>query len=190
MLLMSWRSSVAAGLLIAFLFVLLTLWTWMGQHARFVVDERGLTVSLGGFLPRKPWPLADFRTVQYQRTSGASTVGVTLGGYGWRRGRASASTPAELSPVGSRKIYTTGQAQQPYRLMVTRAGTMVEIVGRSGTNYVISPEDTEARPPPRSTRRSAPDGDTIRSRRDANRPVGETARLSGSSTDRGAPPRC
>jgi len=142
-LLMPSRSSVAAGLLIAFLFALLTLWTWMGQHARFVVDERGLTVSLGGFLPRKPWPLADFRTVQY-RTLGASTVGVTLGGYGWRRGRASASTPAELSPVGSRKIYTTGQAQQPYRLMVTRAGTMVEIVGRSGTNYVISPEDTEA----------------------------------------------
>lgn len=141
-LLMASRSSVAAGVAVAGLFALLTLWTWMGQHSRFVVDERGVTVSLGGFLPRRSWALEDFRTVQH-RTLPPSSVGVTLGGYGWRRGTASSSTPAELAPVGDRKIFTTGEARQPYRMMVTRSGTMVEIIGRSGTNYILSPEDVE-----------------------------------------------
>ncbi|MDN5687684.1 MAG: hypothetical protein L0G94_13580 [Brachybacterium sp.] len=141
-LLMANRSSVLAAAVIAGLFALLTLWTWMGQHSRFLVDERGVTVSLGGFLPRPSWPVEDFRTVQY-RTLAANTVGVTLGGYGWRRGKATSSTRAELTPVGDRKIFTTGQTQQPHRMMVTRAGTMVEIIGRSGTNYLLSPEDVE-----------------------------------------------
>ncbi|WP_193104332.1 hypothetical protein [Brachybacterium sp. FME24] len=142
-LLLAQRNSLLAGITVAGLFALLTLWTWMGQHSRFLVDERGLTVSLGGFLPRRSWPLEDFRTVQF-RTLPQSSVGVTLGGYGWRRGKATSSTPAELTPVGDRKIFTTGDTQQPYRMMVTRAGTMVEIIGRSGTNYLISPDDPEA----------------------------------------------
>ncbi|MFC5316814.1 MULTISPECIES: hypothetical protein [Brachybacterium] len=141
-LLMASRSSVAAGLLVAMVFALLTLWTWMGQHTRFVVDERGVTVSLGGFLPRRPWPLEDFRTVQY-RTVPASSAGVTLGGYGWRRGTATSSTPEEITPLGDRKIFTTGEVRQPYRMMVTRPGTLIEIIGRSGTNYLLSPDDLD-----------------------------------------------
>src|SRR5699024_2496382 len=81
-LLMAQRSSPPAVLLVAALFAGLTLWTWMGQHTRFIVDEHGLTVSLGGFLPRRPWPLEDFRTVQLRELP-QSRLGVTLGGYGW-----------------------------------------------------------------------------------------------------------
>src|SRR5699024_12674539 len=71
-------------------------------------------------------------------------VGGTVGGYGYRRGRAISSTPEQLRPVGDRKTYTTGRTQERYRLMVTRPGTMVEIIGRSGeTHYLISPVDAE-----------------------------------------------
>lgn len=126
------------------LFGLLALWTWMGQWTRFIVDDRGLTVSLGGFLPRRTWPLEDFRTVHLREVP-ASGIGVTVGGYGFRRGRVISSTPEQLGPVGDRKIYTTGQTQERYRLMVTRPGTMVEIIGRSGQfQYLISPVDPEA----------------------------------------------
>lgn len=142
-LLMASRSSVAAGLLVAMVFALLTLWTWMGQHTRFVVDERGVTVSLGGFLPRRTWPLADFRTVQLREIP-ASRVGVTLGGYGWRRGKAITPKPEELSPVGGRKIFTVAEMQRPYRMLVTRPGTTVEIIGRESTCYILSPVDPGA----------------------------------------------
>ena len=142
-LLMAQRSSPLGVLLVAVLFLGLAVWTWMGQHTRFIVDEHGLTVSLGGFLPRKPWPLEDFRTVQL-RELGPSRVGVTLGGYGWRRGKATTPRPEELTPVGSRKIFTLDQIQQPYRMLATRSGPMVEIIGRGSTNYIISPEDPQA----------------------------------------------
>lgn len=125
------------------IFAGLALWTWMGQRTRFIVDEHGLTVSLGGFWPRPVWPVHDFRTVQL-RSIPAETVGVTVGGYGWRRGKALASKPEELRSVGGRKIFTTGQTHQPYRLLVTRGGTMVEIIGRGDTSYLISPEDPAA----------------------------------------------
>lgn len=142
-LLMAQRSSAPAVLLVAVLFAGLALWTWMGQRTRFIVDEHGVTVSLGGFLPRRPWPLEDFRTVQLRELP-QSRVGVTLGGYGWRRGRASTPRPEELTPVGSRKIFTLDEPQQPYRMLVTRSGTMVEIIGRGSTHYILSPEDPRA----------------------------------------------
>ena len=138
-LLMAQRSSPPAVLL----FAGLSLWTWMGQHTRFIVDEHGLTVSLGGFLPRRPWPLEDFRTVQLRELP-QSRLGVTLGGYGWRRGRASTPRPEELTPVGIRKIFTLDEVQQPYRMLVTRPGTLVEIIGRGSTHYILSPEDPQA----------------------------------------------
>src|SRR5690625_6647140 len=97
----------------------------MGQWTRSVVAVRGRTVSRAGFLPRRSWPLEDFRTVQLREIP-TSGVGVTVGGYGYRRGRAISSTPEQLRPVGDRKIYTTGRTQERYRLMVTRPGTMVE----------------------------------------------------------------
>lgn len=142
-LLMAQRSTLPAVLLVIVLFLGLAGWTWMGQHTRFIVDEHGLTVSLGGFLPRKPWPLADFRTVQLRELP-ASRVGVTLGGYGWRRGRASTPAISELTAVGTRKIFTLNEVQQPYRMLVTRSGTMVEIIGRGTTHYILSPEDPRA----------------------------------------------
>lgn len=141
--LMAQRTSLLGIVLIVALFAALALWTWMGQRTRFIVDEHGLTVSLGGFLPRRPWPLADFRTVQLRELP-RSKVGVTLGGYGWRRGRASTPRPEELTPVGTRKVFTLDDLQRPYRMLVTREGTMVEIVGRGSTQYILSPEDPQA----------------------------------------------
>lgn len=132
-----------AVIAIGVLFTLLALWTWMGQWTRFIVDEHGVTVSLGGFWPRQPWPVEDFRTVQLREIS-QSTVGVTVGGYGWRRGRVISAAPSELRPVGRRKIFTTDVAQQKYRLLVTRPGTMVEIIGRGETCYLLTPEDPQA----------------------------------------------
>ena len=79
--LMLQRGTVAGAVAATLVFVLLALWTWMGQATRFIVDADGITVSLGGFLPRRTWPLADFRTVQLREIP-ASRVGVTLGGYG------------------------------------------------------------------------------------------------------------
>lgn len=142
-LLMGQRSSPLGALLIAVLFLGLSFWTWMGQHTRFIVDERGLTVSLGGFLPRRSWPLEDFRNVQLRELP-ASRVGVLLGGYGWRRGRASTPEMSELTPVGKRKVYTLDTVQARYRMLATRAGTMVEIIGRGSEHYIISPEDPQA----------------------------------------------
>src|SRR5699024_1517004 len=147
-LLMAQRSSPPAVLLVAALLVGLTLWTWMGQHTRFIVDEHGLTVSLGGFLQRRPWRLEDVRTVQLRglrprrpwpletlrpvhlRELPLSRRGVSLGGYVWRHGRASTPRPEELTPVGTRKIFTLDEIQQPYRMLVTCPGTLVEIIGR------------------------------------------------------------
>ncbi|WP_245822668.1 hypothetical protein [Brachybacterium avium] len=158
-LLMAQRSTSLGMLLVAVLFLGLAVWTWMGQRTRFIVDGHGLTVSLGGFLPRKPWPLEDFRTVQLRELP-RSQVGVALGGYGWRRSRASTPQPAELTPVGSRKIFTLDQIQQPYRMLVTRPGTMVEIIGRGSTHYILSPRTRTPRPP-RSTRRSVPGAERV-----------------------------
>ena len=129
----------AAGIV----FAALALWTWMRQWTRFIVDEHGVTVSLGGFWPRPPWPLADFRTVQLREVP-QSTIGVTVGGYGWRRGRVIAARPEELRPVGRGKIFTTTDVQRRARILVTRAGTMVEIVGRGETDYLLSPVDPAA----------------------------------------------
>ena len=137
------RGSAPGAIAVLAAFALLALWTWMGQHTRFIVDQHGVTVSLGGFLPRRPWPLEDFRTVQLREVPG-SRVGVTFGGYGWRRGRASTPRPEELTPVGSRKIFTLDEVQQRYRMLVTRSGTLVEIIGRGSTHYVLSPEDPQA----------------------------------------------
>ena len=46
-LLMAQRSSPLGVLLVAVLFLGLAVWTWMGPRTRFIVDEHGLTVSLG-----------------------------------------------------------------------------------------------------------------------------------------------
>ncbi|QNN83218.1 hypothetical protein H3H54_06245 [Brachybacterium sp. Z12] len=140
---MSQRSGLPGMLVIAVLFLALAAWTWMGQWTRFIVDEHGLTVSLGGFLPRKPWPLEDFRTVQL-RTLPSSRAGVTLGGYGWRRSTVSTPRPEELTPVGKRKIFTLDVARAPYRVLATGPGTMVEIIGRGSRHYLISPVDPRA----------------------------------------------
>ena len=52
-----------------------------------------------------------------------------------------AARPADLRPVGRGKIFTTADVQRRSRILVTRAGTMVEIVGRGKSDYLFSPTD-------------------------------------------------
>jgi len=140
------RGGVPVPLLVAVavLFALLAVWTWSHHATRVLVDGRGVTVSLGGFWPQATWPVEDFRTVQLRELE-SSVVGVTVGGYGWRRGRVLTPTPEQLTAVGSRRTHTLPDPQATYRLLVTRPGTQVEIIGRGGTHYLLSPVD------PRST---------------------------------------
>lgn len=140
------RATVPPPLLVAaaVLFALLAVWTWMHHATRILVDGRGVTVSLGGFCPQATWPVEDFRGVQLRELD-ATVVGVTVGGYGWRRGRALTPAPEQLTAVGSRRTLTLAETQATYRLLVTRPGTQVEIIGRGGTHYLFSPTD------PRST---------------------------------------
>ena len=52
--------------------------------------------------------------------------------------------PEELRPVGRGKVFTTDDVQRRTRILVTRSGTLVEIVGRGGTDYLLSPTDPVA----------------------------------------------
>lgn len=117
---------------------------WMRLWTRFVVDERGLTVSWGGFLPQRTWPLAQFRTVQLRELS-EQEAGPTVRTFGWRRGTVLPDPGHQRRPVGGRPIYNPpADDATPYRLLVTRPGTMVEIMGRDGQHFMISPQDAEA----------------------------------------------
>lgn len=133
---------VAVPLLAAtgLLFAVLALWYWMHLASRFIVDDRGLTVSLGGFWPRPTWPLADFRTVQL-RELGRDSVGATVGGYGWRTRAILPAAAEDLTPVAARRVHPLPASRATYRLMVTQPGTMVEIIGRRDVHYLISPRD-------------------------------------------------
>lgn len=125
------------------LFVLYAGWTWIRLDTRFIVDERGVTVSLGGFWPQASWPVADFRRVQLREIP-SDTLGVTVGALGWRRrGRVISSTRENLTPLPGNKVFTNGNTHDQYRLLVTRPGTMVEIIGRRDVHYLLSPEDPQ-----------------------------------------------
>lgn len=119
------------------------LWTWARLRTRLVVDEHGVTVSLGGFWARPAWPVQDFRTVQLRELK-EDSLGVTVGALGWRRGRVLSAKPEDLTALPGRKIFTTGNGQDECRLLVTRPGTAVEIIGRSGTCYLLTPDDPQA----------------------------------------------
>ncbi|MCS6712518.1 hypothetical protein JSY14_11005 [Brachybacterium sp. EF45031] len=127
----------------ALLFVGYALWTWMRLATRFIVDGHGVTVSWGGMLPQPVWPLEEMRTVQLREIP-AETLGVTVGGVGWRRGRVMSGDPGERRPVGDRRVWTTGHTQDPYVSLVTRPGTAVEIMGRENRHFLITPVDVDA----------------------------------------------
>lgn len=124
-------------------FALLTLWSWMRLSTRFIVDEHGLTVSWGGFLPRPAWPLETWRTVQLREIP-ADRLGVTAGGTGWRRTTVMPAQRSDITPVGTRKPYTLASMEDRYLVLLSRPGTMVEIIGRRGEHYLISPVDPAA----------------------------------------------
>ena len=60
------------------------------------------------------------------------------------RGADGEASAEQLRPVGSRKIHTLSEPRAPYRTLVTRTGMQVEIIGRGGVHYLLSPTDTEA----------------------------------------------
>lgn len=123
-------------------FSLLALWTTIRLWTTFVVDERGVTVSWGGFWTRPSWPLEQFRLVQLREIP-AGSFGVTVGGVGWRKGRVFSGEPGDRRPVAGGRIFTTGDVQNTYRALVTRPGTMVEIIAKDEPHYLLSPEHPE-----------------------------------------------
>ncbi len=135
----NWPLLIVVGMVCAGL----VLWSWMRLWTRFVVDGRGLTVSWGGFWPQPTWPLSDFRTVQL-RSVPSERFGVSVGGVGWRRGRVMTARPEEITPVGSRKPFTLPTPQARFRVLASRPGTMVEIIGRGQEHFLISAEDPQA----------------------------------------------
>lgn len=107
--------------LVAVLFLGMTVWTFIHQWTRFVVDERGVTVSLGGFWPRQGWPLADFRTVQL-RDLGDVTVSAAVGGLGLAQrpgahglGRAAATRRQPQDPHPRRAAGALPHPGHPHR---------------------------------------------------------------------------
>lgn len=121
----------------------MAVWSWMRLWTRFIVDEHGVTVSYGGFWPQRPWDVAAFRTVQLREIPG-ETLGVSVGPLGRPRGRIMTGAAHERRPVAGRPVHPPELPQETYRMQVTRAGTMVEIIGRDGTHFLISPTDPEA----------------------------------------------
>lgn len=118
-------------------------WTWMGLRTTFVVDTDGVTVRLGGFWRQRTWPLSDFRGVQL-RTIPAERLGATVGGVGRRAGLLLPPMPGDVTALPGRRILTPGDQRRRSRMVVSRAGTMVEIVGRGAENYLLSADDPRA----------------------------------------------
>lgn len=115
------------------------LWAWIRTTIGFVVDERGLTPKLGGFLARPTWPLENFRTVQI-RVVAPERVGSLVGNIGLGRADVAVSTMSEVQRVASLKPRTLVGPQADTRFGVTRGGELVEIIGRDGGAYLLSPE--------------------------------------------------
>lgn len=136
-------SPVLVALVVLALIAVLVM-QWMRLWTRFVVDDRGLTVSWGGFWPRPSWPLASFRSVQL-RELGPEEAGPTVRSYGWRRGTVLPDPGHQRRALPGERVRTlAADDDAPYRLLVTRPGTMVEIIGRDGEHFMISPVDPEA----------------------------------------------
>lgn len=134
--------ALALTVIVGVVFAVLTALSWMKLSTRFIVDERGVTVSWGGFWPRPSWPLAQFRNVQLREVP-EHLVGSTVGGIGWRTARVSPAQRADLTSVRARGVRTLAEPAR-YRVLVSRPGTMVEILGRDAVNYLLSPNDPAA----------------------------------------------
>lgn len=119
------------------------LWSWMRLWTRFLVDEHGVTISYGGFWPQRPWPLAEFRTVQLREVPG-SVLGATVGPLGRSRALVLTGTREERRPVAGRPVHVPAEDRVRCRLQVSAPGTLVEIIGREGTHFLLSPTDPEA----------------------------------------------
>ncbi|MDO5644210.1 MAG: hypothetical protein Q4G21_00760 [Dermabacter sp.] len=111
---------------------------WSRLSITFMVDERGVTPSLGGFLPRPTWPASNFRTVQL-RTVPADEVGATIGSIGLRTGVVTSSRLDQVSAVDGLKVLNPTEPQVPCTYAVTGGGALVEIIGRDGSVYLLSP---------------------------------------------------
>lgn len=133
-------SGIGTAVILALGFAGYAAWAWLRTSITFVVDEHGVTPRLGGFFTRPTWPLENFRTVQL-RTVAPERVGSLVGNIGLGRAEVTVSTMGEVRPVAPLKPRTLVGPQADTRFAVTHGGELVEIIGRDGRAYLLSPEN-------------------------------------------------
>ncbi|MCT2024486.1 hypothetical protein [Dermabacter hominis] len=132
-------SALGTAVILAIGFAGYAAWAWLRTAITFLVDDRGITPSLGGFIPRQTWPIENFRTVQL-RTVAPERVGSLVGNIGLGRAEVAVSTLNDVRAVEPFKPRTLIGPQADTRFAVTRGGELVEIIGRDGGSYLLSPE--------------------------------------------------
>lgn len=136
------EDGVLVGALAFAMGVVWAAFTWMRLHITVLVDEHGITPSLGGFWPRKTWPASNFRTVQLRRLE-PTHVGGVIGQIGLHRGRVIHSTLADVTALPGMKVRTFAEPQVDATYAVTTGGVLVEIVRHDGGVYLLSPKNPE-----------------------------------------------
>ncbi|WP_250258637.1 hypothetical protein [Dermabacter sp. Marseille-Q3180] len=132
-------SGIGTAVILALGFAGYAAWAWLRTSITFLVDDRGITPSLGGFIPRPTWPLESFRTVQVRRVA-PERVGSLVGNIGLGRAEVTVSTLSDVSAVEPFKPRTLLGPQADTSFAVTHGGELVEIIGRDGKAYLLSPE--------------------------------------------------
>lgn len=131
-------TSLAFGLLVLLAIASYAFVTWARLHVTFLVDEHGVTPSLGGFWRRPIWPAEQFRTVQLRHVD-ASQVSAVFGAIGLRSDHVQSSRMEDVTAVAGLKPRTLPDALVKATYAVTGGGALVEIVRHDGGVYVLSP---------------------------------------------------
>lgn len=133
-------SGLGTAVILALGFAGYAMWAWLRTSITFLVDDRGITPSLGGFIPRPTWPIENFRTVQLRRVA-PERVGSLVGNIGLGRAEVTVSTLSDVSTVEPFKPRTLLGPQADTSFAVTHGGELVEVIGRDGRAYLLSPEN-------------------------------------------------
>lgn len=133
-------SALGTAVILAIGFAGYAAWAWLRTSITFLVDDRGITPSLGGFIPRPTWPIENFRTVQL-RTVAPERVGSLVGNIGFGRAEVAVSTLNDVRAVEPFKPRTLIGPQADTSFAVTHGGELVEIIGRDGKAYLLSPDN-------------------------------------------------
>lgn len=141
-----WRGVGDLGPVVALLGLLIfaasAFWTWAGLRTEFTVDDTGIHIRRGGLFPVPLWPGDEFRSVHYRLIEDAKLT-TTVRYLGPRQHKVPGGHPHELREAAGMKLFTTGLDPYPTMLNVSAGGTLVEIVGSKGRNFLLSPQDPE-----------------------------------------------